>query len=106
MANIIPNSFRGALFEANHNFKASGGNTFKISLYTSPSSNAKLFLITDSWVTLFPKILILSTRNFFVSSRTNFKFNLSSFKFSIISTFTVSYWHLEQLNQFPLKFCQ
>ena len=35
MANIIPNSFRGALFEANHNFKASGGNTFKISLYTS-----------------------------------------------------------------------
>ena len=35
MANIIPNSFRGALFEANHNFKASGGNTFKFSLYTS-----------------------------------------------------------------------
>ena len=34
MANIIPNSFRGALFEANHNFKASGGNTFKFSLYT------------------------------------------------------------------------
>ena len=34
MANIIPNSFRGALFEANHNFKASGGNNFSISLYT------------------------------------------------------------------------
>ena len=34
MANLIPNSFRGALFEANHNFKASGGNTFKLSLYT------------------------------------------------------------------------
>ena len=34
MANIIPNSFRGALFEANHNFKASGGNDFSISLYT------------------------------------------------------------------------
>ena len=34
MANLIPNSFRGALFEANHNFKASGGNTFKFSLYT------------------------------------------------------------------------
>ena len=31
MANIIPNSFRGALFEANHNLKASGGNTFKFS---------------------------------------------------------------------------
>ena len=35
MANIIPNSFRGALFEANHNFKQSGGNTFKFSLYTT-----------------------------------------------------------------------
>jgi len=35
MANIIPNSFRGALFEANHNFKASGGNNFSISLYTT-----------------------------------------------------------------------
>ena len=35
MANIIPNSFRGALLEANHNFKASGGNTFKFSLYTT-----------------------------------------------------------------------
>ena len=41
MANIIPNSFRGALFEANHNFKASGGNTFKFSLYTTnPYSTA------------------------------------------------------------------
>ena len=35
MANIIPNSFRGALFEAKHNFKASGGNNFSISLYTT-----------------------------------------------------------------------
>ena len=35
MANIIPFSFRGALFEANHNFKASGGNNFSISLYTT-----------------------------------------------------------------------
>ena len=35
MANIIPNSFRGALFEANHNFKASGGNNFSLSLYTT-----------------------------------------------------------------------
>jgi len=41
MANIIPFSFRGALFEANHNFKASGGNTFKFSLYTTnPYSTA------------------------------------------------------------------
>ena len=35
MANIIPFSFRGALFEANHNFKASGGNNFSLSLYTT-----------------------------------------------------------------------
>ena len=35
MANIIPNTFRGALFEANHNFKASGGNNFSLSLYTT-----------------------------------------------------------------------
>ena len=33
MANIIPFSFRGALFEANHNFKASGGNNFSHYLY-------------------------------------------------------------------------
>ena len=38
MANIIPNSFRGALFEANHNFKASGGNTFLLSLYVGSGS--------------------------------------------------------------------
>jgi len=35
MANIIPNSFRGALFSGQHDFQASGGNTFKISLYTT-----------------------------------------------------------------------
>ena len=34
MANIIPFSFRGALFYAQHDF-ANGGNTFKISLYTA-----------------------------------------------------------------------
>jgi len=33
MANVIPNSFRGELFSGTHNF-ASGGNTFKIALYT------------------------------------------------------------------------
>ena len=38
MANIIPNSFRGALFEANHNFKASGGNNFSLSLYVGSGS--------------------------------------------------------------------
>jgi hypothetical protein len=34
MANIIPYSFRGALFSAQHDF-ASGGNTFNISLYVT-----------------------------------------------------------------------
>ena len=38
MANIIPFSFRGALFSAQHNFK-NGGNTFKISLYTGSISS-------------------------------------------------------------------
>jgi len=33
MANVIPNSFRGELFSGVHNF-ASGGNTFRIALYT------------------------------------------------------------------------
>ena len=40
MANIIPFSFRGALFSAQHNFKASGGNTFKLSLYVGGGSFA------------------------------------------------------------------
>jgi len=35
MANIIPFSFRGALFQGQHDFANSGGNTFKISLYTT-----------------------------------------------------------------------
>ena len=35
MANIIPFSFRGALLSGQHDFQASGGNTFKISLYTT-----------------------------------------------------------------------
>jgi len=49
MANIIPNSFRGALFLANHNFKASGGNLFKFSLYTSNpySTSSTVFTATN-----------------------------------------------------------
>ena len=38
MANVIPYSFRGALFSGNHDF-ASGGNTFKLALYTSSPYN-------------------------------------------------------------------
>ena len=35
MANVVPYSFRGESYRGTHNFKASGGNTFKISLYTA-----------------------------------------------------------------------
>ena len=38
MANVIPFSFRGALFSGNHDF-ATGGNTFKLALYTSNPYN-------------------------------------------------------------------
>ena len=38
MANIIPFSFRGALFQCQHNFANSGGNTFKLSLYVGSGS--------------------------------------------------------------------
>ena len=34
MANVIPFAFRGELFSGTHNF-SSGGNTFKIALYTA-----------------------------------------------------------------------
>ena len=36
MAHVIPISFRGSLFSAHHDF-ASGGNTFKLALYTAGS---------------------------------------------------------------------
>ena len=59
MANIIPFSFRGALFEANHNFKASGGNTFKFSLYTTnPYTTASTVYLAVSYTHLtLPTIL-------------------------------------------------
>ena len=38
MANVIPFTFRGALFSGTHNF-ASGGNTFRIALYTGSISS-------------------------------------------------------------------
>ena len=46
MANIIPFSFRGELFSGTHNF-ASGGDAFKIALYTSnPYSTASTVALT------------------------------------------------------------
>ena len=51
MANIIPFSFRGALFQGQHNFANSGGNTFKLSLYTAnPYTTASTVYTTSDEV--------------------------------------------------------
>ena len=50
MANIIPFAFRGELFSGTHNF-ASGGDAFKIALYTSnPYSTASDVVLTTNEV--------------------------------------------------------
>ena len=50
MANIIPFAFRGELFSGTHNF-ASGGDGFKIALYTSnPYSTASTVALTTNEV--------------------------------------------------------
>ena len=50
MANIIPFAFRGELFSGTHNF-ASGGDAFKIALYTSnPYSTASTVALTTNEV--------------------------------------------------------
>ena len=46
MANLIPNSFRGALFSGQHDFQNSGGNTFKLSLYTG--SIASVYTVSST----------------------------------------------------------
>ena len=51
MANIIPFSFRGALFSGQHDFQNSGGNTFKLSLYTAnPYTTASTVYLTTNEV--------------------------------------------------------
>ncbi len=47
MANIIPFSFRGALFSGQHDL-ASGGNTFKLSLYTSLAAYSTASTVYDA----------------------------------------------------------
>jgi hypothetical protein len=37
MANIIPDAFKEELLKGTHNFASSGGNTFKLALYTDIS---------------------------------------------------------------------
>ena len=48
MANVIPYAFRGELFSGTHNF-ASGGNQFKLALYTSnPYDTAStIYVVTN-----------------------------------------------------------
>ena len=50
MANVIPYAFRGELFTGTHNF-ASGGNTFKLALYTAnPYNTSSTVYVTTSEV--------------------------------------------------------
>ena len=50
MANVIPNAFKGELLSGTHNF-ASGGNTFKLALYTSnPYSTSSTAYLTSNEV--------------------------------------------------------
>jgi len=50
MANVIPYAFRGELFTGTHNF-ASGGNTFKLALYTAnPYNTSSTIYVTTSEV--------------------------------------------------------
>ncbi len=50
MANIVPNAFKGELLSGTHNF-ASGGNTFKLALYTSnPYSTSSTAYLTSNEV--------------------------------------------------------
>ena len=50
MANVIPYAFRGELFSGTHNF-ASGGNTFKLALYTSnPYNTSSTVYVTTNEV--------------------------------------------------------
>ena len=48
MPNVIPYAFRGELFTGTHNF-ASGGNTFKLALYTSnPYDTSSTIYVTTN----------------------------------------------------------
>ena len=50
MANVIPYAFRGELLTGTHNF-ASGGNTFKLALYTSnPYNTSSTIYVTTNEV--------------------------------------------------------
>ena len=48
MANVIPYAFRGELFTGTHNF-ASGGNQFKLALYTSNpyDTSSTIYVVTN-----------------------------------------------------------
>ena len=48
MANVIPYAFRGELFSGTHDF-SSGGNTFKLALYTSTpyDTSSTIYVVTN-----------------------------------------------------------
>ena len=54
MANIIPDAFKSELLKGTHNFKASGGNSFKIALYVTtlgpPYTTSSTVYSTDNEV--------------------------------------------------------
>ena len=69
MANIIPNSFRGALFSGQHDFQNSGGNTFKLSLYTG--SIASVYTVSSTVFSATNEVSSGGGSNYAVKTLTN-----------------------------------
>ena len=69
MANLIPNSFRGALFSGQHDFQNSGGNTFKLSLYTG--SIASVYTVSSTVFSATNEVSSGGGSNYSVKTLTN-----------------------------------
>ena len=69
MANLIPNSFRGALFSGQHDFQNSGGNTFKLSLYTG--SIASVYTVSSTVFSATNEVSSGGGSNYAVKTLTN-----------------------------------
>ena len=97
MANLIPNSFRGALFSGQHDFQNSGGNTFKLSLYTG--SIASVYTVSSTVFSATNEVssgggsnyaVKTLTRNGVVSSTTVASVDFANVSYSS-ATFTAAY---------------
>jgi hypothetical protein len=97
MANLIPNSFRGALFSGQHDFQNSGGNTFKLSLYTG--SIASVYTVSSTVFSATNEVssgggsnyaVKTLTRNGVVSSTTVASVDFDNVSYSS-ATFTAAY---------------